>query len=106
LGHGDAGEVVVQAAVATLLEREGAVLASLLGLPLVYVAYRVTVTKAISWTDAIDTAVALHRDELLKEVGARTTAGAADQHAILEGLSEFMLHHHPADAMTQRPSPA
>jgi hypothetical protein len=79
----------------TLFDDPRAVLLALLGLPVAYVAYRVTVAKGISWCDAIDTAVALHAHELLGSLGIRKATGGADRRALLEQASDFMLRDVP-----------
>jgi len=66
------GFYVLEAAIVlALLRHWNDVLMSLLLLPVAYAAYRITVTKAISWTDAVDTVAALHRDELRRQMRLR-----------------------------------
>ena len=81
---------VESAVVLSLLHHWNDVLMSLLVLPVAYVAYRVTVVKAISWADAVDTVAALHRDTLRERLGMRKPRGFADAHRQFEQLSAFM----------------
>ncbi len=64
------GSFALEAAVVFgLLGHWSAALHTLLVLPGAYVIYRIAVTKAISWGDAIDNVVALHRDKLRALLG-------------------------------------
>lgn len=86
-------------------DRDGSVLLSLLALLVGYVCYRVTVTRAVSWCDSIDTVIALYRDDLLTELGARDAADADDQKALFAGLSNFMLFAEPGAKLFKAESP-
>jgi hypothetical protein len=90
----------------TLFGDPDAVLLALIGLPFVYVAYRVTVTKALSWCDAVDTVVALHATELFDGLGTRKAKDGADRRALLGRLSDFMLRDEPDDLLFGAPAAA
>jgi len=90
----------------TLFEDPRAVLLALGGLPIAYVAYRVTVAKAVSWCDAIDTTVALHAHELLEKLGIRNATSGADRRNLLDRASDFMLRDVADDALFGVPAAA
>ena len=91
----------------TLFHDPRGVLHALFGLPLAYVAYRLTVAKAISWCDAIDTTVALHAATLLEKLGIRKPLGGSDRRELLTKAGEFMLIPEPDDSLLgAAPAPA
>ena len=67
------------------------VLLSLLTLPAAFVAYRVTVAKTVSWTDAATNVIALHHKDLRKKLGMRPATGTADRRALWQAASRFLL---------------
>ena len=75
----------------SIWDRDGSVLLAASAIAIAYVCYRVTVTRALSWIDAINTVVVLYRDELLKEIGARDVLDEAGQKRVLSDLSAFVL---------------
>lgn len=81
----------------TLLEDHSAVLFTLTGMAVSYVAYRVTVAKAVSWCDAIDTTVALNAHRVLDKLGIRDATSGPDRRALLERASDFMVRDAPDD---------
>ena len=83
-----------------------AMLIAVAGLPVIYLAYRVTVTRALSWCDAIDTVVLLHRKALLEKAGLRTPATAAKQRDALRRLGGFLLRDGKADDLFDAPAAA
>lgn len=89
----------------SIWDRDESVLLSLLGLLVAYVSLRITVTKAVSWCDSIDTVIALYRDDLLKELGARQAVDAEDQKRLLAGLSNFMLFAESGATLFKAESP-
>jgi hypothetical protein len=78
--------VVEAGVVLGLLHHWQGVLTSLLALPVAYLAYRIAVTKAISWSDAIDNVAALHRDKLRPAFGLPE---AGDPESYAETRREF-----------------
>lgn len=90
----------------SLWDKPGGVIAAAAGVSLVWLAYRVTVTKVISWCDAIDTVVTLHLDDLLKTIGVRKTSTFADRRSVLEGLSAFLLRGGTAEGVFEANSVA
>jgi len=75
----------------SIWDRAGSVLLAASAIAIAYVCYRVTVTRVLSWIDAINTVVVLYRDELLKEIGARDVLDEAGQKRVLSDLSAFVL---------------
>jgi len=67
-----------------------ALLASLT-IPLAYVAYRVAVTRARAWGDALAVVYDLHRGELQKALGLRASKGLADERKMWSAASHFYL---------------
>ena len=86
----------------TLYGYPDAVLLSVLALPAAVAAYRVTVTKAISGVDAIDTAFARNADTLFEKLGTTKPADGAARRKKLERLSDFMLRDKPDNNCSAR----
>ena len=90
----------------TMFDDAGAVLLSLVAIPFAYVAYRVTIAKAISWCDAVDTVVALHAAKLFEKVGVPAPKDGAARRKKLGRLSDFMLRDAEDDALFGAPASA
>nr|MDQ5807371.1 hypothetical protein [Actinomycetota bacterium] len=67
------------------------VLLSLLALPAAFIAYRVTVAKTVSWTDAMTNAIAIHHEDVRKKLLLREASDTADRRALWTAASDFLL---------------
>lgn len=93
----------------SLWSQPGPVLLAASTIVVAFVAYKVTITKALSWCDAIDTVLVLYIDDLLEEMATRKTSSLSDRRKLLGELSEFLLRGGPSDALFEdavTPAPA
>lgn len=67
------------------------VLLALLVLPPAYLAYRVTVTKTLSWGDGVLNVFALRHEALREALGLRESSSPADRRKLWKEASQFML---------------
>ncbi len=68
---------------------------ALVFLVLGYAVYRVAVTKARSWGDAVQCAFDLHREDLRKKMRVREFRGLTDERAVWEKLSGWLMWGKP-----------
>ncbi|HEV3001398.1 MAG TPA: hypothetical protein VGW75_11715 [Solirubrobacteraceae bacterium] len=69
----------------------GKVLLSVLTLPPAFVAYRVTVAKTVSWTDAATNVIALHHDTLREKLKMREPRDTSERRELWAKASKFLL---------------